>query len=251
MGCSGASPSGTNPSDKAPGAASAGNTGSPPEEASVSIQGFVRTSDGAPIAGATVCPLAEGTGQDTADCRTTGADGSFTLTTLANAWVAITFAKTGFVSTVRAVETQTGVMTLPGAGNVMLPAAEPLVIAGVTADPGMGQVAFTVMGSGGLGGGVPASVTMGGTASPAAPIYVGSDGSPAAGATSGTQGVFANVPPGLYSLHFSQPSVTCSPLSLYGWPMTEYQSAGEASVVVPVMAGYVTAPVAASCESAP
>src|SRR5580700_291719 len=244
MGCGGAGPSDTNPSGEA--ATSPADTGS--AQPMVSIQGFVHASDASALSGATVCPLVVGTPKNAASCQTSGSDGSFTLAAPANEWVAVTFDKPGFVSTVRAVQTQTGAMTLPGTENVMLPAVEPLSIAGVPADASMGQVAFSVMGPTGQNG-VAASVTLGGTGSLPSAIYVDSDGSPAAGATSGTQGLFVNLPPGLYSLHFSQASVTCAPLGLYGWPMTMYQSAGEATVVVPVMAGYVTAPVAASCVS--
>ncbi|MGO9834101.1 MAG: carboxypeptidase-like regulatory domain-containing protein [Polyangiaceae bacterium] len=249
MGCGGAGPSDTSPSDEAPTATSAAGTGSTPAQPLVSIQGFVHASDGSPLAGATVCPEVVGAAKNAASCTASGGDGSFTLAAPANEWVAVTFDKTGFVSTVRAVATQTGVVALPGTENVMLPAVEPLMIAGVPADPGMGQVAFSVMGPTGQNG-VAASVTLGGSGSPPPAIYLDSAGSPDVGATSGTEGRFVNVPPGLYSLHFNQASATCAPLSLYGWPMTAYQSAGEASVVVPVMAGYVTAPVAASCVSA-
>jgi hypothetical protein len=138
-------------------------------------------------------------------------------------------------------------MTLPDGENVMLPATAPQALAGVTADPSRGQVAFQVAAASGANG-IDATVTMTGTdGASQTPTYLAADGSAVAGATSGAQGRFVNVPPGTYVLRFSQPSATCAPLSLYGWPMTMYQTAGVAAVVVPVMAGYVTMPVAASC----
>jgi hypothetical protein len=252
MGCGGAGPVDTNSSGHAPAAASPTGAGSTPALATVSIQGFAHAPDGAPLSGATVCPLVVGAAKNAAACATSGQDGSFTLAAPANEWVAVTFDKEGFVPTVRPVQTQTGGMTLPGTENVMLTAVEPLIVAGATADPSRGQVAFSVTGLAGQDA-VAASVTMtggDGTTQPA--TYVDSNGSPATGATAGTQGRFVNVPPGLYVLRFSQASAACAPMSLYGWPMTAYEdpSSGEAAVVVPVIAGYVTAPVAASCASA-
>jgi hypothetical protein len=243
MGCGGAGPSDTSPPGEAPPPTS-------PAGPSVSIQGFVHGSDGSPLSGATVCPEGVGAAKNAASCTTTVNDGSFTLAAPANEWVAVTFDKPGFISTVRAVQTQTGVVTFPGTENVMLPAVEPQMIAGVPADPSMGQVAFSVIGPQGQDGAAVSVTLGGGNGSPQPAIYLDSSGSPAVGATNGTQGRFVNVPPGLYALHFSQSSVTCAPLSLYGWPMTAYQQPGEAAVVVPVMAGYLTAPVAASCVSA-
>jgi len=246
LGCGGAGPSSTGSPGEGTGTASSGST---PTGPTVSVQGFVHGSDGAPLFGVTACPEAVGSPANAAACTTTGSDGSFTLAAPANEWVAITFDKPGFVPTVRAVTTEASAMTLPRTENVMLPAAEPLTIGGVTADPALGQVAFSVMGASGQDA-IPVSVTLGGATTPQAAVYLDSAGSPITGATSGTQGIFANLAPGLYSLHFTQASATCAPLSLYGWPMTAYQSAGEASVVVPVMAGYVTTPVAAACASA-
>jgi hypothetical protein len=72
------------------------------------------------------------------------------------------------------------------------------------------------------------------------------------GATAGTRGRSVNLPPDLYVLRFSHPSVKCKPIGLYGWPLTAFQdpASGEAAVLAPVLEGYVTAPVAASCEGA-
>jgi len=248
MGCGGSGPSSGSSGDPT-GAASPRAVASTEAGPSVLVEGYVHGTDGDALSGATVCPAVVGTPKNAASCTTTGSDGWFALAAPASEWVAITFDKPGFVSTVRAVQTETSDLTLPGAENVMVPAVQPLTIGGVTADATMGQIAFSVMGASGQDG-VPVSVTLGGTSSPQPAIYLDSTGAPAAGATSGTQGVFANVPPGLYALHFGQASATCAPLSLYGWPMTAYQNPGEAAVVIPVLAGYVTVPVAAACESA-
>jgi len=249
LGCGGAGPASTAPSGEATDTASPASTGSTPAGPTVSVQGFVHGSDGAPLSAVTACPEVVGSAANAAACTTTGSDGSFTLAAPANEWVAIKFDKPGFVPTVRAVQTDASAMTFPRTENVMLPVAESLTIGGVTADPALGHIAFSVMGASGQDA-VPVSVTLGGAATPQPAIYLDSAGSLTTGATSGTQGIFANLSPGLYSLHFAHASATCAPLELYGWPMTAYQSAGEASVVVPVMAGYVTTPVAAACESA-
>jgi hypothetical protein len=86
-------------------------------------------------------------------------------------------------------------------------------------------------------------------AGPFPPIYLDANGNTEAGASAGTRGGFINLPEGTYVVRFAQTGVKCTASSgLYGWPVArEYESAGEAAVLVPVAPGAVTAPVAVSC----
>jgi hypothetical protein len=251
IGCGGAGPSDSSPSSTAPADTSTGGTTSSPALPQVSIHGFVHASDGTLLPGTTACLRADVT-KNVGDCKTAGGDGSFTLSAPANEWVAVTLQKNGFVPTLRAIQTQTSDITLPENENSLLPVVTPQTILGMPADAGRGHVAFSVTAPNGQSA-TAVSVTMSGAdGSSQSPIYLDSDGSPAAGVATGTQGRFVNVPPGLYVLRFGRPSANCAPMGLYGWPMTAYEdpSSGEAAVVVPVLEGYVTAPVAASCGSA-
>ncbi len=82
------------------------------------------------------------------------------------------------------------------------------------------------------------------------PRYADRDGTLVAGAGSGAQGGFVNVPSGLYVVRFAGASATCTPSTgLYGFPAGESRD-GEALLLVPVIEGYVTAPVGVSCTSA-
>jgi hypothetical protein len=88
---------------------------------------------------------------------------------------------------------------------------------------------------------------VGGPSEPA--HYANHDGSSAAGATAGIEGGFVNVPSGLYELWFDRASVKCAPnTGIYGYPETGSRGVG---VAVPVLPGYVSAPVGVSCTSAP
>jgi hypothetical protein len=124
---------------------------------------------------------------------------------------------------------------------------------GAEADPSEGCIAFSVTSPGGqLAPSV--SVTLTGTDGVShAPIYLGADGSPSVGAAAGTGGGFVNLPADLYSIQFGNPDATCTMSTLYGYPMTgsQHVPSGEAGMVVPVLAGYVTNPVSVSCVSAP
>ena len=59
-----------------------------------------------------------------------------------------------------------------------------------------------------------------------------------------------NLPPGMYVLRFSSASAKCTSSSgSYGYPLTTYQdTSGTAAVIVPVVAGTVTAPVGVACS---
>jgi hypothetical protein len=53
----------------------------------------------------------------------------------------------------------------------------------------------------------------------------------------------------MYALRFGRSSVTCTASNLYGYPVTAFQdpTSGQAVVLVPVVAGSITAPVAVTC----
>jgi len=143
---------------------------------------------------------------------------------------------------------------LPPNENTLFPVTAPQTFMGMTAagDAG-GYVAFLVTTP---DGGQPApsvSVTVSGTdGAPYAAIYVDDGGLPIANATAGARGGFAGLPPGLYGISFGASGATCTTSSLYGFTMTDQQpTAGQASLVVPVIDGYVTTPVSASCVSTP
>ena len=250
IGCGGAGPS------DAPGPLThtrTVGTSTPPVQSLVSMRGFAHASDGSLLPGTHVCFQTAGTNDS--GCTTTGNDGSFALSDApANQSVMITFQKEGFVPTLRAIATETTDIVLPEGENVLLPASDPQIILGVGADPSRGHVEFFVS-SPEAQPATAASVTMhAGTAAPRPPIYFGADGAPAPGATSGARGGFVNVRADLYVLRFAgSPSAKCTPMGNYGWPLTVYEdpSSGEAAVLVPVVEGYVTAPVSAWCEKTP
>ena len=65
-------------------------------------------------------------------------------------------------------------------------------------------------------------------------------------------GVFTSVPGGYYVLTLGDGSVSCASGSgLYGYPITAYSPPDEARMLVPVVPGFLTTPVAAVCTKAP
>ncbi len=84
-----------------------------------------------------------------------------------------------------------------------------------------------------------------------APVYFDAAGKPMPGANAGATGAFANLTPGYYEITFGGASVACNDLGgLYGYPITTYTPNGQARMLVPVVEGFLTAPVAASCSPA-
>jgi hypothetical protein len=213
------------------------------------VSGFVHGPDGRPLARASVCV------KDTNACATSGDDGSFLVTGVdADVYVMLTFEKQGFLPSLRALLTQEFNDVLPPGENTLFPVTAPQTFMGATAaaDAG-GYVAFFVTTPDG-GQPVPSvSVTLSGTdGAPYAATYVDDGGLPIANATAGARGGFAGLPQGLYGISFGASGATCTTSSLYGFTMTDQQpAAGQASLVVPVIDGYVTTPVSASCVSTP
>jgi hypothetical protein len=235
------SPGQPSPGSTAPTARSDAGSGT------VSISGFTRSRDGVPVAGVQVCSqawlLAAANG-----CTTSASDGAFTIAVPANVGVGLIFQKDGFLSALRAVDTQASDITLPEE-ETLIGAATPQPVFGAAADPNKGHIAFFVNAPG-THSAPDVSVTLDGSPQQT-PIYVDAIGAPIEGATAGSRGGFINVPPGWHVLRFGGGAVTCTASGLYGAPMTASQDPsslpGQASVLVPVMAGTVTAPVSVTC----
>jgi hypothetical protein len=185
--------------------------------------------------------------------RVSAADGSFVVSGAApNSDTMLTFNKDGFAPTLRAITLQANDLALPAGENVLWPT--PLSFLGTPAEATKGHIAFVSMPVG-AGEGEAVSVTANRfeifAASPdqhGQPVYLTEDGSPNPSATSGKAGGFANLVPGLYLVTFHPASGGCSPASgLYGLPST---LGDPGAVLVPVVAGYVSAPIAMVCPSA-
>jgi hypothetical protein len=241
MGCGGAGPSDTNSSGNAPAAASPMETGSIPALPSVSIRGLIHATNGTSLPRVSVCL------EDSSTCGTSGDDGSFTLSGApANQFVPVTFRKDGFLSLLRVIQTQTSDVVVE-MSELTSPAVPPQTFMGAAIDPDKGNIAFFVVSPDQQ----PAPgvwVTMLGTGA-SAPTYLGADGSPDLDATEGSTGGFVNVPAGLYLLQFGHPGATCTASDLGGYPLTVGQQAGDVTLIVPVVAGYVTTSVSVSCVS--
>ena len=130
-GCGGADPSSSGtPPGHTPGAA-------PATPDSVSISGFAHASDGTLLRGASVCVKGEVTASA---CATTGTDGAFALRASSYDQGELTFAKDGFVPTLRPISTQTSDVVLPEGENAMMPAVVPQTFMGAAADPIKGHI---------------------------------------------------------------------------------------------------------------
>jgi hypothetical protein len=89
-------------------------------------------------------------------------------------------------------------------------------------------------------------VTLGGTAKQEAPLFVDASGN-LLDVTSGTRGLFVNLPPALYVVTFDGGAAGCRASGgLYGAPSA---TAGGVRLAVPVAAGFVTLPVAVDCTA--
>ena len=240
-GCGGVA---AHPADTTDAETGRGNASASPSGPEAFVSGFVHAADGSPLAGATVCV------QNTTACATSDEDGSFVVIGVPGAaYVTLTFEKQGFLPSLRVLLLQEFENVLPPAENTLFPAAAPQTFMGMTAaaDAG-GYLAFFVAAPEG-GPPVPAvSVTLiGMDNAPHAATYLDDGGLPVADASAGTHGGFADLPSGLYSISFGGSGTTCTTSSLYGYPAP----AGQASLVVPVIDGYVTTPVSASCAATP
>jgi hypothetical protein len=253
-----------------------GSTGNPPAVISeggattqtipLSIRGFVHSWDGGPLSGVKVCihgafsaganwvgPV-ELTLSGPTSCATSATDGSFVVSGApANTdFVPLTFEKEGFTPALRTVAIQTADITLPTEENALL--ANPPIFIGTPADPTRGQIAFFVKVAG-AGPAPDVSVTATGFSNATAlsgpsetPQYVDSNGAPA---DAGTAGGFVNVPSGAYQLTFHTSGACVADPYAYRDPASGSQGATpmDVAIWVPVVNGYVSAPVVAYCAS--
>ena len=219
----------------------------------VAIRGVAQDPDGRPVPGVAVCMRPDPMVATNARCTTSDGDGSWALTGPANSRLAITSVKTDFVPLLRPIATKATDVTIPPGDGALIAANAGAPLVGGSMAPGSGAVAFSTA----TPGSVPAAaatVVLGefdGTTiddSPT-PVYVDAAGQPVPGATFGTEGVFANLAAGTYAMTFRAPSVSCTNAAgLYGYPIAAYAAPGEAIVVVPVVDGFLTAPVVAQCS---
>jgi hypothetical protein len=263
-GCSAAFGSETPSANRLP---SDGNSAGP-AAATVSVQGITRASDGSPVAGVAVCLRPYPTSPDHTSCTTSDGSGAWTLASVpSSALVAITFVKSGFFPTLRAIATTTSDLTIPPGDGVLIGSRDPAgrIMSGLefpaTADgrlgqainPGVGYVAFSTA-TPGTQPTAAATVTldfldMSGIPT-AAPTYYDASGNAALSATSGTSGIFVGLTPGFYAMTFSgDAAVACDSAGpLYGAPVTAFTPAGQARIILPVAEGFLTTPIAASCR---
>jgi len=217
----------------------------------VSVSGIVRAPDGSPLPGVRACLQAGPTiAMDIGDCAMSGSDGSWTIARVPqNLLVTIGLSKEGFVPALRAVETATTNIETPGDETRLLAKSDPPSFAGAPLDAKTGGIEFFVE-TAGKAAQVAVSLFSFETGS-YAPVYTDADGEPMKDATSGSSGGFVNLRPGIYVLTFANESGSCATRGgLNGSPWNVYQTPGSASIVVPVVEGYVTTPVSVDCSTA-
>jgi hypothetical protein len=223
------------------------NAGLSRQAGTVSVQGFTRTSDGSPVGGVKVCQGTVWWATTPSDvCVTSDARGSFLLPGVSTEQLTtIWFQKSEFLPVLRAIQTQTSDITLPAHEGMLFPAQLPGMLMGVKMDSTKGHVAFSVAAVGQLPAPAMSVIATAEDGSLRAPVYLDAKGNPVPGASSGSRGGFVNLDPGLYVLRFDVASVSCSPDGLSGYPV----SVPSPGVLVPVVAGTVTAPVSVTCTA--
>jgi hypothetical protein len=240
IGCGGAETASGGEGLDGPSSAASQAVDATPAPPSIALAGFMHASDGT-LLGAAVCfTVFEGSG---GGCATSGGDGSFSLQVPEASLLMVTFNKDGYLPTLRAIQTQVSPITLPPGENELWPVANPQTFLGTPVTAGTGQIEFAVLGAGGAPPLAVVAAISSSNQGTWTPTYVGSSTPDA-----GTLGGFTNLPEGLYVLRFGAPQVTCTADGLSGYPGTAYQNnPGEAVVLVPVVAGTVTAPVEVTC----
>jgi len=216
---------------------------------SVSIQGTTQASDGSPVAEVEVCLRTDPTTSEGAACTTSDNAGAWKLAGApASAWVAVTFLKDGFFPILRPIATATSDITIPRGDGALVASAAMSTLMNAPLDPASGHVAFSTS-SPGTRATVAATVSFSAIGGPpVTPVYFDTNGDTMPGANAGTTGAFANVSPGFYEVTFEGASVACKDIGgLYGYPVTMYMPDGLARLVLPVVPGFLTAPVAANC----
>lgn len=217
----------------------------------VSIQGTTQGSDGSPVAGVEVCLRTDPTTSEGAACTTSDDAGAWKLSGApASAWVAVTFVKDGFFPTLRPIATTTSDIAIPRGDGSLVASAAMSTLMSAPLDPASGHVVFSTS-SAGTRAAVAATVSFSAVGGPpVTPVYFDANGDTMPGANAGATGALANLSPGFYEITFQGSSVACKDIGgLYGYPVTMYMPDGIARLVLPVVAGFLTAPVAASCAA--
>jgi hypothetical protein len=232
-----------------------GGTTTPPtitsDDVTVTIQGTAQASGGGTLAGVAVCLRPDPTTADRETCTTSDDHGAWKFTGApSNAWIGVTFVKDGFFPTLRAIETDTtDIAIAPTDGELVTSSAMPAML-DAAIDPASGHFLFATAAPG-LEAATAATVTVGTIGGPTTvPAYFDANGDPVLGASGGAEGAMANLPPGYYEVTFQGADVSCvNAGQTYGYPITTYQADGVARLLVPVVAGFLTAPVAVTCTS--
>jgi hypothetical protein len=235
LACS-AGPSGP---ESTPPAASANPPATTPT--TLSVRGALHAG-GSAVVGATVCLRTDVMNAGQGPCTTSDGNGGWMIAGVpANSFVAITFEKASFVPTLRAIATETDDLLIPRSESELTTFADLAARTARSPDATSGSVAFlTNMAT-------TASLRPLNGPDVAPPSY---DGDPA-GAAFGTSGVFGGLAGGFYVLTLGNASVPCaSSGGLYGYPIALYAPANEARLIVPVVAGFLTTPIAAACTAA-
>jgi hypothetical protein len=183
-------------------------------------------------------------------CTTSDADGIFVVRGLPSVQhVVLITQKSGYVRTLRAIETASTDMDNTAAPLVTSKSDGPRPDLGIAYDDSKGAVSFfahAALSDGGLG--LPSGVAV--TLAPKTaegPFFTTRDNTfdQSAKSTVGGLGFYFNVTPGDYELTFEDPAADCSPLSYplgaWGYP------APPTSVRFPVLSGYVTDQVGVLC----
>jgi hypothetical protein len=93
------------------------------EPGTVAVLGTTQAIDGAPLAGVTVCFRPAPTGPDDATCTTSDDDGTWRLDGVpSRTFIAVTFAKDGFVAALCPITTSTIDLTMPSGDGTLVPA---------------------------------------------------------------------------------------------------------------------------------
>jgi hypothetical protein len=214
--------------------------------AHVWVNGIAQGSDGSPLENAEVCLRAHANmGMFMGDCTVSAADGAWTLTGVpANAQVAITIEKPGFVSAVRAISTGAKDVSLPSEHSGLVPVATAAGVMGAALDASQGHIAFFVTGA--------TDVTVDGVGLDGhgeRATFLDAKGQPDASLTTGARGVFANIAAGNLVVTFQSPTASCTVADDLRSYLVQYR-VQEASLIVPVVAGHVTSPVRIDCTRA-
>jgi hypothetical protein len=156
--------------------------------------------------------------------------------------------KDGFFPTLRPINTEATDIVIPPTDGTLIRFTAMASMLNVPMDAAAGHLLFATAPPS-TPAAIPAAVTARLIGSPTtSPVYFDANGNPAAGANAGATGIFANLPPGYYEATFATDSAPCTDVGgTYGYPITAFAPIGVARLMVPVVEGFLTAPIAVSC----